>query len=104
MADQNRSNDPETDDLDEGMEGLEAEAGEGTQETPTFGPTPLFGDASELMHRYTHCVVCHSRLHFTHLTDFSRNLSQETARCPECNLKVRRVTHRLQYFLSLSSV
>ena len=96
MADQNRSNDPETDEIDEGIEALEAGEEEGEATQAAFGPTPLFGNAVELMHRYTHCVVCHSRLHFTHLTDFSRNISQETARCPECNLKVRRVTHRLQ--------
>jgi hypothetical protein len=87
--------DEATDENDEGS--LDVESEEGEEENPTvFGPTPLFGSARDLMDRYSHCVVCHSRLHFTHLTDFSRNLSQEIAKCPECNLKVRRVTHRLQ--------
>jgi len=82
----------EADDL-----GLDSEEEENEDQTvPVFGPTPVFGSARDLIDRYSHCVVCHSRLHFTHMTDFSRNLSQETAKCPECNLKVRRVTHRLQ--------
>ncbi len=78
--------------------GLDAdeEEGEEGQSPAVFGPTPVFGNARDLIDRYSHCVVCRSRLHFTHLTDFSRNLSQEIAKCPECNLKVRRVTHRLQ--------
>ena len=56
----------------------------------------ISGNAEEVVERYSHCPVCGSRLHFTHLTDFSRNLTQETANCPECTIKVRRVMHRLQ--------
>jgi len=56
----------------------------------------FFGTAQDVIQRYTHCVLCGANLHFTHMTDFSRNLTQETARCPECGVKVRRVMHRLQ--------
>jgi hypothetical protein len=57
---------------------------------------PFFGTARQVVHRYTHCVVCGSNLHFTQVTDFSRNLTSETVRCPECGLKARKVLHRLQ--------
>jgi uncharacterized protein with PIN domain len=56
----------------------------------------FFGTARDVIQRYTHCVLCGANLHFTHLTDFSRNLTQETARCPECGVQARRVMHRLQ--------
>ncbi len=58
--------------------------------------SPLYTTAEEAMARYTHCTMCGSNLHFTHVTDFSRNLTQETARCPECGLKARQIVHRLQ--------
>lgn len=54
------------------------------------------GTAEEVVARYTHCVICGANLHFTHLTDFSQNMTQEIARCPECGIKVRRVVHTLQ--------
>lgn len=57
---------------------------------------PIFGTSTEVVARYTHCALCGSNLHFTHITDFSRNLTQETARCPECGVKVRRAMHKLQ--------
>ena len=56
----------------------------------------FFGTAKDVVARYTHCALCGANLHFSHITDFSRNLTQETARCPECGLKVRRVVHKLQ--------
>jgi len=56
----------------------------------------FFGTATEVVARYTHCSFCGANLHFTHITDFSKNLTQETARCPECGGKVRRVIHKLQ--------
>lgn len=56
----------------------------------------FFGTATEVMDKYTHCVLCGANLHFSHVTDFNRNLTQETSRCPECGIKVRRVMHRLQ--------
>ena len=55
-----------------------------------------YGTASEVVDRYTHCTLCGANLHFSHITDFSRNLTQETAKCPECGIKARKVLHRLQ--------
>lgn len=69
------------------------------QKTPPMNEEELsriFGTAQEVVERYTHCVVCGANLHFTHVTDFSRNLTQETAKCPECGIKVRQMMHRLQ--------
>jgi len=56
----------------------------------------FFGSAKEAMDRYTHCVLCGANLHFVHRTDFSRNLTQETAKCPECGIQVRSILHKLQ--------
>ncbi|MBC7385369.1 MAG: hypothetical protein H7301_04285 [Cryobacterium sp.] len=60
------------------------------------GTTAFFGTAKEAVARYTHCVLCGANLHFSHQTDFSRNLTQETAKCPECGIRVRSALHRLQ--------
>lgn len=54
------------------------------------------GSAEEVMARYTHCCLCGSNLHFSHMTDFARNITQETAKCPECGIKIRRIMHKLQ--------
>ncbi len=56
----------------------------------------FFGTPGEVMARYSHCALCGANLHFTHMTDFSKNLTQETARCPECGVRVRKLMHRLQ--------
>lgn len=56
----------------------------------------FFGTSKEVLDRYNHCTLCGSNLHFSHVTDFSRNLTQETARCPECGIKIRRMMHKLQ--------
>lgn len=69
---------------------------ESIEESPSFAASPLFGTSREIVARYTHCSLCGAHLHFTHVTDFSRNLTQETARCPECGIKARRHMHRLQ--------
>ncbi len=67
---------------------------EGNDDAEIF--SQLFGSTQEAVARYTHCALCGANLHFTHLTDFSKNLTQETARCPECGIKARRLLHRLQ--------
>ncbi len=56
----------------------------------------FFGSARDIVDRYTHCALCGGNLHFTHVTDFGRNLTQELAKCPECGIKARQVLHRLQ--------
>jgi len=50
----------------------------------------------ETLERYSHCVLCDAHLHFTYLTDFSKNRTQEVARCPECGIRIRRLNHQLQ--------
>ncbi len=62
----------------------------------TDGLSPFFGTAREVLAKYTHCAICGAFLHFTHVTDFSRNLTQETAKCPECGVRARSLMHRLQ--------
>ncbi len=56
----------------------------------------FYGTAENLLDHYNHCNFCGSNLHFTHVTDFSRNITQETARCPECGVKARQLQHKLQ--------
>lgn len=56
----------------------------------------FYGTAKEVVGRYSHCGFCGGNLHFTHSTDFIRNITRETARCPECAVKVRKHVHRLQ--------
>lgn len=55
-----------------------------------------YGSVKEVVDRYTHCQVCGGHLHFTYVTDYGRNITQETSKCPECADQARRVTHRLQ--------
>jgi hypothetical protein len=63
----------------------------------TQGSAPqFFGDVKDVVARYTHCALCGSNLHFNHITDFAKNLTQEIARCPECGVKARQILHRLQ--------
>ena len=66
-------------------------APENEQTLPQF-----FGTAQDVIQRYSHCVLCGANLRFTHQTDFSRNLTQETAKCLDCGIQVRSVVHRLQ--------
>lgn len=58
--------------------------------------SPFFGTAKDMMAKYCRCGHCGAFLHLTHVTDFVRNLTQETARCLECGQHARRVIHRLQ--------
>ncbi len=68
---------------------LESQTGESAQST-------FFGTAQAMMVKYCRCEECGAFLHFTHVTDFVKNLTQETARCLECGKHARRVVHRLQ--------
>lgn len=56
----------------------------------------FYGTAKDVVAKYTHCSLCGGHLHFTHVTDFHRNLTQETAKCPECGTHARRILHKLQ--------
>jgi DNA-directed RNA polymerase subunit RPC12/RpoP len=75
-------------------EGNDLAVDDGVEEAEGF--SQFYGTAREVLARYTHCALCGANLHFTHLTDFSKNLTQETARCPECGVRVRKLLHRLQ--------
>ena len=55
-----------------------------------------YGTPSHLVSKHSKCHACGSHLHFSHSTDFVRNMTLETAKCPECGTKIRRVMHRLQ--------
>jgi DNA-directed RNA polymerase subunit RPC12/RpoP len=55
----------------------------------------FFGTAREVMTRYARCGLCGANLHFSHVTDFTKNMTHETARCPECAIKPRLLMHRL---------
>jgi hypothetical protein len=85
----NERNDFAADDLMDEDSSAESTANEGLS-------SQFFGTANDVIARYTHCTLCGANLHFTHMTDFSRNLTHETAKCPECGVKARRVIHRLQ--------
>jgi len=67
-----------------------------TTQATTESFSPYFGSAKDVIHRYQHCVMCGANLHFSYVTDFNRNLAEESARCPECGVNARRVMHRLQ--------
>ena len=55
-----------------------------------------FGDAGEVMKRHLLCSLCGGHLHFNHMADFRHGLIQETARCPDCGIRVRQRLHKLQ--------
>jgi hypothetical protein len=67
-----------------------------TQKGPTLSIAPMVGSIDRVVQRYTHCGICGGRLHFNYASDFSRNLTEEKAACPECGLDARQVLHRLQ--------
>jgi hypothetical protein len=66
------------------------------QRGPSPSIAPLVGSMDRVIQRYSHCEICGGRLHFNHASDFSRNLTEEKASCPECGLDSRQVLHRLQ--------
>ncbi|MDR3607220.1 MAG: hypothetical protein P4M08_07565 [Oligoflexia bacterium] len=67
-----------------------------TEASTTETASPFYNTVESLLESYNHCGFCGSNLHFTHVTDFTRNLTQETARCPECGVKARQLQHKLQ--------
>ncbi len=68
---------------------------ENSEESVEF-PVQFFGTAPEFVAKHNRCTLCDANLHFTHLTDFARNITQETARCLECStIKPRLMTHKL---------
>ncbi len=70
---------------------------EGNPQSDTKPTTnPFFGTARQVMERYQHCALCGAYLHFRYYTDFSKNLTQENAKCPECGVEKTTVIHKLQ--------
>ena len=55
-----------------------------------------FGEPREMMKKHLLCTLCGGHLHFNHMADFRNNLIQETARCPDCGIRVRARLHKLQ--------
>ena len=51
---------------------------------------------NEVMKRHLLCTLCGGHLHFNHMADFKHGLVQETARCPDCGIRVRQRLHKLQ--------
>jgi DNA-directed RNA polymerase subunit RPC12/RpoP len=68
----------------------------GSMSTEALAWDGVLGTAKELIARHSHCGVCGAHLHFRVMTDFSRNMTQEMAQCPECGLKVPTTVHGLQ--------
>ena len=66
------------------------------QKWPTPSIAPLVWSLDRVVQKYSHCGVCGGRLHFNYASDFSRNLTEEKASCPECGLDSRQSLHRLQ--------
>ena len=64
------------------------------EESP--GNSRFLGTIDEILHRYTHCHACGSRLHFSYVTDFSQNIAHESSKCPECHTQVHQLVHKLQ--------
>lgn len=66
------------------------------EQGPMLSIAPEFGSNKNVVERYSHCPICGGRLHFTHVSDFSRNTTHEKSSCPECGLDAKQVLHRLQ--------
>ena len=55
-----------------------------------------YGTPKDVVDAYTRCNSCGSRLHFSHLTDFANNMTQESVRCLECEADQRVTIYQLQ--------
>jgi hypothetical protein len=66
------------------------------EQGPTPAIAPAVGSSQKVVHHFSHCHICSGRMHFTYVSDFSRNTTQEKAVCPECGLDSRQTLHRLQ--------
>ncbi len=55
-----------------------------------------FGEPSEVMKKHLLCGLCGAHLRLNHMADFKHGLVQETARCPDCGIRVRQRLHKLQ--------
>ncbi len=72
------------------------EGGIAGQLAETWSRATQEGIAEGILKKQASCQICGARVHLSHVTDFHRNLTQETACCPECGVQLRRSLHRLQ--------
>ena len=52
-----------------------------------------YGDAGQVKRIIDECKICGSQLVFTHLSDYSNMIIQESARCPECGDGNKKLIH-----------
>ena len=52
-----------------------------------------FGDIKQVQRIIDECRICGSKLVFTHLSDYSNMLVQESGRCPECGDGSKKLIH-----------
>jgi DNA-directed RNA polymerase subunit RPC12/RpoP len=57
--------------------------------------SPANSQEQFLLDYYT-CCLCGGELEFTHITHFVDQEVLEETRCPSCNVKTKKETHRLQ--------
>jgi hypothetical protein len=55
-----------------------------------------FGEPGEVLKRHLLCTLCGGHLHMNHLADFKNGIIQETARCPDCGVRIRQRLHKIQ--------
>ena len=67
-----------------------------TMDEITAHQSMMVGSIQDMLKKYFQCPVCGANLSFKHRTDFKQNLTEESARCPECEIRIRKVLHSLQ--------
>ena len=50
----------------------------------------------EMIQEYVSCILCGGEKLFTHITDFCEEVVYEESFCPNCNIKNKKVAHKLQ--------
>lgn len=55
-----------------------------------------FGTTNEMMKRHLLCTLCGGHLHFNHMPNYRSGFIQETARCPDCGIRIRQRLHKMQ--------
>ncbi len=84
------------DDENEILEGMEQEQNANPAALCFEEYLDCFGDTTDVMKKHLLCTLCGGHLHFSHLADFSNGMIQETARCPDCSIRLRQRLHKLQ--------
>lgn len=78
------------------IEGMEADVAANPAALCFEEYTDCFGEPNEVMKKHLLCTMCGGHLNFSHLSDFQNGLIQETARCPDCGVRIRQRLHKLQ--------